>query len=70
MKKVATIKTQPVFQSESEPTQKMEFEIKECPHSDRAVRYPPIIRKTKDWYDQSLYEYCRVCGEVTRVGKW
>lgn len=70
MKLIATMKTQLVCQSESEPTVKMEFELKECTHSDRACRFPPPIKKHMDWYDHSIYEYCRICGEVTRIGKW
>ena len=70
MKIIAKLLNHQKFQVEGAETQLAEFDYKECSHERRGVRYPPMIKTPMDWADQSIYEFCKDCGEVTRVGKY
>jgi hypothetical protein len=66
---MAKLKTPIIVSDQLSETQNVEFIIEECKHERIKYRIPPIIKTTRDWYDNATYEYCKDCKKVLRVSK-
>lgn len=67
MVKVAKLKSQPQFRVADGMPELVEIILENCKHEQRGVRLPPIIRSRIDFLDNESWEYCKICGKVTKL---